>query len=301
MSHLPIDTSRDSEPIRLFKSDFLEFFTHISPAAIVGLWLPIVVLLLVYAVLTVNGPGFPVHILLGFILGLFLWTFAEYSLHRFLFHHKPTSPRQERIFFLFHGIHHAQPQVKTRLVMPFPVSIPLALVFVGLFHLVLGVLFKAPQWVAPLTAGFLVGYLAYDLTHYARIIFRCVPVMPNTSSATTCSTTTRTRTRASESVRRSGIGSSGRRASSKINCRRDVARNVSTLVACNVSTIRGETIWMPCKPFLPGTRWRKSNLTRCRKRSSRDYCMPPYRLPTITAYARGAFVVLTGRSRQATG
>ncbi len=167
MSHLPIDTSRDSEPIRLFKSDFLEFFTHISPAAILGLWMPVVVLLLVYAVLTVNGPAFPVYILLGFIIGLFLWTFAEYNLHRFLFHHKPTSPRQERIFFLFHGIHHAQPQVKTRLVMPFPVSIPMALAFVGLFYLILSVLLKAPQWLAPLTAGFLAGYLVYDLTHYA--------------------------------------------------------------------------------------------------------------------------------------
>ncbi len=167
LSHLPIDTSRDSEPIRLFKSDFLEFFTHISPVAILGLWMPVVVLLLVYAILTVNGPAFPVYIVLGFMLGLFLWTFAEYSLHRFLFHHKPISPRQERIFFLFHGIHHAQPQVKTRLVMPFPVSIPMALVFVGLFYLILGVLLRAPQWVAPLTAGFLVGYLVYDLTHYA--------------------------------------------------------------------------------------------------------------------------------------
>lgn len=167
MSHLPTDTHRDSDSIRLFKSDFLEFFTHISPATVIGLWLPIVVLLFVYAAMTVSGPAFPFYIPLGFITGLFLWTLAEYTLHRFLFHHHPTTPRQERIFFLFHGIHHAAPQDKTRLVMPFPVSIPLALVFVGLFYLVLGVLFKAPQWVAPLTAGFLVGYLAYDLTHYA--------------------------------------------------------------------------------------------------------------------------------------
>ena len=168
MSHLPIDTSRDAEPIRLFKSDFLEFFTHISPAAIIALWLPIVVLLLIYAVLRVSSPTFPVYIPLGFIIGLFLWTFAEYTLHRFLFHHKPTTPRQERIFFLFHGIHHAQPQVKTRLVMPFPVSIPMAAIICGLFYLILAVLLKSPQWVAPLIAGFLVGYLIYDLTHYAQ-------------------------------------------------------------------------------------------------------------------------------------
>ena len=167
MSHLPIDTSRDAEPIRLFKSDFLEFVTHISQATVIGFWLPIVVLLLVYAVLTISGPAFPMYIPLGFIMGLFLWTFAEYTLHRFLFHHHPTTPRQERIFFLFHGIHHAQPQVKTRLVMPFPVSIPLAALFFGFFYLVLAVLFKSPQWVAPLISGFLVGYLNYDLTHYA--------------------------------------------------------------------------------------------------------------------------------------
>ncbi len=43
MSHLPIETSREAESIRLFKSDFLEFFTHISPATVLGLWLPIVV------------------------------------------------------------------------------------------------------------------------------------------------------------------------------------------------------------------------------------------------------------------
>ena len=109
----------------------------------------------------------PIVAKLGIIIGLFLWTPAEYTLHRFLFHHKPTSPRQERIFFLFHGIHHAQPQVKTRLVMPLPVSVPAALIFWGLFHLIAGVLLGAPQWVAPLMSGFLAGYLAYDLTHYA--------------------------------------------------------------------------------------------------------------------------------------
>jgi sterol desaturase/sphingolipid hydroxylase (fatty acid hydroxylase superfamily) len=168
MSHLPIDTSREAEPIRLFKSDFMEFFTHISPAAIIALWLPIVVLLLVYSVLTASSPAFPAYIPVGFLSGLFVWTFTEYTLHRFLFHHKPTTPRQERIFFLFHGIHHAQPQDKTRLVMPFPVSIPMAAVICGLFYVILAVVLKSPEWVAPLSAGFLVGYLAYDLTHYAQ-------------------------------------------------------------------------------------------------------------------------------------
>jgi len=167
MAHLPIDKSKHPESIRLFQSDFLEYFTHISPVTILILWVPIVVLLLVYAALTAPSGVFPWFILVAFVIGLFLWTLGEYTLHRFLFHHHPTTPRQERIFFLFHGVHHAQPQDKTRLVMPFPVSIPMAMLFVGLFYFILGVLLKLTQWVAPLTAGFLAGYLIYDLTHYA--------------------------------------------------------------------------------------------------------------------------------------
>ncbi len=167
MSHLPIDASRDTEPIRLFQSDFLEFFTHISPVSIVILWLPIAVLLLVFAAGHRPVSVFPAFIVEGFLAGLFLWTFAEYTLHQFLFHHRPSSPLQERIFFLFHGIHHAQPQVKTRLVMPFPVSIPVAAIFLGLFYLIMGDLLHEVQWVAPLMSGFLIGYLAYDLIHYA--------------------------------------------------------------------------------------------------------------------------------------
>lgn len=167
MNHLPIETGREPTPIRLFESDFLEFFTHISPVAIMIFWVPIVILFLSYAVRTGTGPAFPSTILFGVLLGLFLWTFAEYTLHRFLFHFKARGPRQERISFLFHGIHHAQPQVKTRLVMPFPVSIPMAGILFGLIYLVVAVILGARFWVAPLMAGFLIGYLIYDLTHYA--------------------------------------------------------------------------------------------------------------------------------------
>ena len=164
MNHLPTDPSRDAVPIRLFKSDFLEFFTHISPVTIVVIWLPLALYLGIGELVRSAGAAF---VPAAFVLGLFIWTLAEYTLHRWLFHHTPSSPRQERIFFLFHGIHHAQPQVKTRLVMPLPVSVPAALIFWGLFQLVAGRLLGAPEWVAPLMSGFLIGYLAYDLIHYA--------------------------------------------------------------------------------------------------------------------------------------
>jgi sterol desaturase/sphingolipid hydroxylase (fatty acid hydroxylase superfamily) len=168
MDHLPIDTSKEPQSIRLFKSDFLEFFSHISPVAIIILWVPVTVFLLISAILTAQPGAFPWYIPAAFITGLFLWTLAEYTLHRFVFHYKAKTPKAERIFFLFHGIHHAQPQDKTRLVMPLPVSIPMALVFYGLFTLILGMLLKANQWTNPMAAGFVTGYLVYDLTHYAQ-------------------------------------------------------------------------------------------------------------------------------------
>jgi sterol desaturase/sphingolipid hydroxylase (fatty acid hydroxylase superfamily) len=162
--HWTIDHS--DEPIRLFKSDFLEFFTHISPVTVVIIWLPIALYFLITAIAT-PSIGFPVYIPVAFVLGLSLWTFTEYTMHRFVFHFKAKTPWQERVSFLFHGVHHAQPQCKTRLVMPLPVSIPLALVFYGLFYLLLNRLIIAPGWLAPIFSGFMIGYLIYDLTHYA--------------------------------------------------------------------------------------------------------------------------------------
>lgn len=165
MAHVKIDHS--TTPIRLFNSNFLEFFTHISPVAVLAIWLPIIGFFLYMAIKSLPRGGSWLHIPLGFLAGLAVWTLAEYLLHRFVFHFRACSPLQERVTFLFHGIHHLQPNDKTRLVMPPVVSIPLAVIFYGLFYLVIGLLLNAPQWVNPLVAGFALGYLAYDMIHYA--------------------------------------------------------------------------------------------------------------------------------------
>lgn len=165
MAHLPTDHS--DVPIRLFKSDFLEFFSHISPVVVLVIWLPVALFFLVWSIVRAPAGTFPVYIPVGFILGLILWTLAEYLLHRFLFHMPVKGEKAERIIFLFHGVHHAQPQEKTRLVMPPAVSIPLAAIFYGIYHLFFAVILKAPQWVAPVFSAFIFGYLVYDLTHYA--------------------------------------------------------------------------------------------------------------------------------------
>jgi sterol desaturase/sphingolipid hydroxylase (fatty acid hydroxylase superfamily) len=96
------------------------------------------------------------------IIGLFVWTLTEYTLHRFVFHFQPKSQFGQRLHFIFHGVHHDYPSDTKRLVMPPSVSIPLAALFYFIFKMILGVSFVAPFFV-----GFLIGYLFYDISHYA--------------------------------------------------------------------------------------------------------------------------------------
>jgi hypothetical protein len=72
MSHLPTDHS--DVPIRLFKSDFLEFFSHISPIAVVVIWLPVAIFFLIRSIVKIPAFTSAVFIPLGFLLGIFLWT-----------------------------------------------------------------------------------------------------------------------------------------------------------------------------------------------------------------------------------
>jgi len=162
---LPINHS--DEPIRLFKSDFLEFFTHIHPAVVLVLYVPVVLFFLARAFAeqggSAIGPVFGVY-----AVGLFVWSMSEYLLHRFLFHWEPTHPSLKRAWYLIHGVHHEQPQCKTRLVMPPVLSIPLAILFFLFFKMLIGTILGLPLWVAPLFSGFVTGYIAYDMMHYAE-------------------------------------------------------------------------------------------------------------------------------------
>jgi len=107
MPYMP--TNHSDVPIRLFKSDFLEAFTHIHPGVVLLIWLPIALWHLsrpiVASSLTV------VQIVVAFVVGVVVWTFTEYTMHRFVFHFEPKTnhPTVERLIFLFHGIHHVHP------------------------------------------------------------------------------------------------------------------------------------------------------------------------------------------------
>jgi sterol desaturase/sphingolipid hydroxylase (fatty acid hydroxylase superfamily) len=157
----------DQEPIRLFKSDALEWFTHVSPIAVLILFMPVVIVALVVGALNLPAGVAWLWLPLMFAAGLAIWTLTEYLVHRFFFHMEPTSVWGKRLIFLFHGIHHVQPHIKTRLVMPPVVSIPGAIAF----YFVFGALFSllgAGYLMLPCFAGFTLGYVGYDLLHYSE-------------------------------------------------------------------------------------------------------------------------------------
>jgi 4-hydroxysphinganine ceramide fatty acyl 2-hydroxylase len=143
----------------MFDNRFLEACSRVHPAVPPLLYLPVVAICLIVAI---ADKGLGVGSVVGvFFIGLFFWSLAEYLLHRFVFHFQPDTRWGRRLHFIIHGVHHDYPHDPMRLVMPPSVSVPLAiLVFLG-FRALLG-----PDWSLPFFAGFLVGYLIYDMTHY---------------------------------------------------------------------------------------------------------------------------------------
>ena len=118
----------------------------------------------------------PVILLLGFVspqlmtpataitmaaLGYLIWTLIEYFGHRYLFHWEFPGEFGKRLHFLIHGVHHDHPNDPLRLVMPIllsgPIMIIACLVATALFGTTL---------CYPTLAGFITGYLAYDMVHY---------------------------------------------------------------------------------------------------------------------------------------
>lgn len=152
--------SNKRETPRMFRSDFVEFFSRVHWSVPLIIFVP-VILFLLYRAVAVHALGAGVIALL-FASGLLFWTLTEYVLHRFVFHYHPKSPWGQRIHWTFHGVHHDYPSDPLRLVMVPSVSLPLAGLFYLLFHLLLGAAFAAP-----FAAAFLTGYLFYDITHYA--------------------------------------------------------------------------------------------------------------------------------------
>lgn len=152
--------SNKDETVRMFENNLLEALSRVHPSVPVIIYLPVIFYML-YLSIWISQISV-INLFALFVLGLIVWTLTEYTLHRFVFHYQPNSKFGEKIHFIFHGVHHDYPNDSRRLVMPPSVSIPLALIFYFAFNIILGNIF-----VYSFFAGFLTGYLFYDISHYA--------------------------------------------------------------------------------------------------------------------------------------
>jgi 4-hydroxysphinganine ceramide fatty acyl 2-hydroxylase len=151
--------SKRNESVRMFESDFLEFFSHVHPAIPLVIYLPIIAFMFYLAIW--ERAIAPVAVTGFFLLGVLGWTLLEYLIHRYAFHYEPKTAWGKRFHFMLHGVHHDYPNDASRLVMPPTVSIPLAVIFYGLFLIVFG------RYAPASFAGLVFGYLCYDMIHYA--------------------------------------------------------------------------------------------------------------------------------------
>jgi dihydroceramide fatty acyl 2-hydroxylase len=142
----------------LFESRFLDFFSRIHPSVPALIFGPVVIAGIWLGADRGYSAG---ELALFVVLGLFIWTLTEYWLHRLVFHWEPDHPIGARLHFIIHGVHHDHPNDRLRLVMPPGASVPLAALFFGLFVVAFGTPAAYPTF-----AGFILGYLGYDYTHY---------------------------------------------------------------------------------------------------------------------------------------
>ncbi|BGP03112.1 Ceramide very long chain fatty acid hydroxylase SCS7 [Rhodotorula toruloides] len=161
--HLP-------RPARLFGPWYLEIFTMTSWYVVPLIWLPVAGYLLRQSIIQQTAAGLSTSTALSrsgacFLVGNVIWTFLEYTMHRFLFHideHLPDRPFFLMLHFLLHGIHHYIPMDRMRLVMPPLLFFALQTPFTKLAHKLF------PAWMANgIISGAFVFYVAYDVMHYA--------------------------------------------------------------------------------------------------------------------------------------
>src|SRR6476620_5439969 len=99
--------SNKNESVRMFKSDFMEFFSHVHPATPLVLYLPVVVYLL-YA--SVSHNSFLVLVVAGlFFVGMLCWTLLEYVALRNVIHYEPKTRLGKQLHFIDNGVHHDYP------------------------------------------------------------------------------------------------------------------------------------------------------------------------------------------------
>ncbi len=143
--------------VRLYENNFLEALTRVHPAVPLCVWGPISIGLIYLGYHLDISPIWTASLA---VIGAFVWTFAEYCLHRWIFHFEPKNDKVRDFYYPMHQLHH-DVQEWDRLVAPPMMAVPFILVLVTIFYLLLGT-----PTLFPFFGGFLIGYLFYDYIHF---------------------------------------------------------------------------------------------------------------------------------------
>ena len=164
-----VTTENHKGSATIFKNPFLESLTKTNPTQNIIVYGSAIAFLIYYAIAVKN---IPTTLFLGiFVVALFFWTFAEYMLHRYVFHWISEDKFVKRFHFIMHGSHHLFPRDTERLLMPpvpgFIMAFLLFSMFYGIFSL-LGL--SVYTWA--FFPGFFLGYLLYSFLHRATHVVK---------------------------------------------------------------------------------------------------------------------------------
>lgn len=145
------------ESVRLFENPILESLTKTNALFVITTLALISLSILLFGIIKIKLSILSYIVL--FLSGTFVYTLVEYLIHRFIYHMEEYKNPQKWIFKI-HGMHHTTPHDKQRLVLPLPLSIPLAGLFIFIFWLIIG------NYAFIFFPGFLMGYSYYLSLHY---------------------------------------------------------------------------------------------------------------------------------------
>ena len=166
---LKVTTENNRGQATIFKNPFLESLTKTSLRSNIIIY-GAVVALLIYNALYIQNIPLPEFMGL-FVFALFFWTFAEYILHRFVFHWINENKLVQRFHFIMHGSHHLYPRDTERLLMPPVPGILMASILFGLFYVFFYII-GYPVYTWGFFPGFFLGYLLYSFLHRATHVVK---------------------------------------------------------------------------------------------------------------------------------
>jgi sterol desaturase/sphingolipid hydroxylase (fatty acid hydroxylase superfamily) len=142
----------------LFNNRVLERLSRTNTAIPVSIFLSFAAFLMVWGF--IHSQYSALVQIAAFVIGLLLFSFIEYLVHRYLFHMVTNTSLREKIQYLFHGVHHEFPKDTSRLAMPPVVSVVIVTLLYFLFKAAMG------DYTYGFLPGFISGYSLYLIVHY---------------------------------------------------------------------------------------------------------------------------------------